>query len=172
MRSFVRPSATHPRPYWQWWSVLCCGARSTRFFRLDDHAGAGGRRQQWRRRTSERRPFFHQSNQHYWRVMKTPVTDSLTSHRHEKTHVACSLLHGCVCMYDSQCVSMCNAMKTYSLHNLFYERRVMWYDCPCTRYDEEVVDVKVLWIRSFKEVNKATNGAILLWSTRCIASRS
>ena len=78
----------------------------------------------WRRRTSERRPFFHQSNQHYWWVMKTPATDSLTSHRHERQKNM-RRVHYCMdvyaCMVYNVC-SVCNAIKINKLHHLFYKR--------------------------------------------------
>ena len=97
----------------------------------------------WRRRTCERRPFLFMCSINTISVWWKPQSRTVWRHNEKRTNVACSLLHGCLNMYGSQSVSMCNAMKTYSMHHLFYERRLMWYDCPCTRYDEEVVDLKV-----------------------------
>ena len=103
MRSFFsRPSATHLRPFWQWWPVLCCGARSTSF-RLDDHAGAGGRRRTAKEQDTWAAPHVLVHFMTMPRVAWRPQSRTVWRHTRANKKVACSWLDGRlrVCMCDS-----------------------------------------------------------------------
>ena len=97
----------------------CAAARSTRFFRLDDHAGAGGRRRHCEG--------GQVSGAHFPSKQSTLLMgDENPSHgqfdvaltRETPQHAACSLLHGCVCMYGLQCVFSAQGNKNKEIASL------------------------------------------------------
>ena len=103
--SFLNPSQRNPsRVGRQPWPVLCRGVL-TQSFRLDDHAGAGGRRRDGEREKQVSGACF------FIKAINniddgSSVMEGCNSHRHENMWNVQYCINVCVrvCIYDSHCV--------------------------------------------------------------------